>query len=197
MSVKKLIDFFSTFQIAPVEVADVRDQIVESYNVTDDIIIMPVNVDPTMLRGLYFRYREKTGPYSNKSCSVVLYSGRLSLPWQRLVCAKELIHILDESLFKTSTPEDVSTLVDKLVSRGRGTELGRSDVAAFKDHIALYQALAVLVPEEIREDVVKRYESGEMGTEEVADLFCIPLEYVLLVLSPDWPEIVKLLKDVD
>jgi hypothetical protein len=47
--------------------------------------------------------------------SQILYADSRPLPWQRLVCAKELVHIMDGIVEVTGTREAVARLVTEIV----------------------------------------------------------------------------------
>lgn len=195
MSVAKLIDFFSVFSVLPVEISDVRDQIVEAYGVQDEIRIVPFTGDPNRLRGLFLRFRERTGPYSTKNCCIVLYNKHMSLAWQRLIACKELIHVLDSAMVRTASASDVLRLSEIILSK-RQDEQGGSVVqmAAATDQFALYYALAVLCPSEAIEDYSADFHSGKILPEQIADTFSIPLEFVSLIMGADWPSWVEFFK---
>ena len=55
MSVERLMDFFSSFRVVPVEIEDIRDQIVQEYKVADNILFTAVDCDPGILKGMHVR----------------------------------------------------------------------------------------------------------------------------------------------
>ena len=206
MSLSKLIDFFSTFSLLPVEINDVRDQIVE-LGVQDRIIIRPVDIDPLELMGLYYQYKSKKAPYESELCSLVLYSSRLPRDWQRVVCCKEMIHIMDAAAFRTSTEDRLFGLVDRLTRDGSiidfmkslGSQFTspsgftRTDLEAFKDIAALFQAVAVLTPQEVVEELQPAYRQGLISAQTIATQAQIPIEIVPRIMADDWPEVRNML----
>lgn len=198
MSIAKLIDFFSTFQFLPVEISTVSEQIVESYQIADKIIFIPVDVDPAHLKGLHYRYFERSPDGTITRTVKVVFSDRLSIDHQRVVCCKELIHIMDAHFQQTNDPAALNALVEILTDKQKrkGTASSIADIAATKDQLALYQAIAVLTPEEIREDLVLRFSRGEIDIHWIAQILAIPPEYVSIIVAPEWTQIWKFLQKV-
>ena len=196
MSIGKLIDFFSTFRVLPVEIQTISDQIVESYKVADEILFVPVVVDPAELKGLHYRYfgRDDDGNVVNRI--LIIFSDRLSIEEQRIVCCKELIHILDEHYLQTDTKEKVLSLAEALTGPLPKHAAGISDIASIKDRLAIYQALSVLIPEEMREELLEIYGGGSFSAAALADMFLIPQEYIDIVMRPNWSKVWLMLKDL-
>lgn len=113
MSIVPIIEAVADIETLPVEIEHVRRIIIEQ-GCQDDIIVQGgrnVHPDPEaepILRGLLYRYTEGNGPDqpATRVCQVI-YDCTLSLPWQRLVCCKELVHICDPALEHVQTPDDV------------------------------------------------------------------------------------------
>lgn len=114
MKVKDLIYFFSTFSILPVEIEDIRDHLVE-HGISHRIRLLPFDCDPKHLIGMFAHYGYKT-PYGDEViyCDIS-YCSRLPIEWQRLVCCKEMVHILDEPTLRTKSKEDLKHLIKRLV----------------------------------------------------------------------------------
>jgi hypothetical protein len=67
--------------------------------------------------------------------------------WQRLVCAKELIHVMDGNAEKTNTSDELQGLIDKIIGPLSTEDFGLADLMAAKDKLAIYQALGVIFPD--------------------------------------------------
>lgn len=196
MSVGKLIDFFSTFHVLPVEIETVKDQIVEEYKIADDIIFVSVDIDPSILLGMHYRFfgRDPNGIVVSKI--LIAYCSRLPIEWQRVVCCKELIHIMDRSFLRTSTEEAIASLAVALMLPLSAMAHGVSDIAAGKDRLAIYQAIAILVPEEMREDLMGELASKARSLENIAEMLVLPKELVEIALSSEWSKIWQFLKHI-
>jgi hypothetical protein len=189
MSIGKLIEFFSTFRVLPVEIDIVSEQIVESYKVADEIVFVPVNVDPADLQGIHYRYFWRDQDDNVIRRILIVFSEQLPLAEQRIVCCKELIHILDDHFLQTDTKEKVLSLVESLIGPPPKSATGLSDLAAIKDRLAIYQALSVLIPEEMREEMLDSHRNGTISSQYIADEFVIPVEYVEIIMKPSWSTI--------
>lgn len=122
--------------------------------------------------------------------AMVIYSIQQPLEWQRLVCCKELIHVLDSSPVRTSRPEEVQLLGQKLADKTRKFREA-NDLQWFFDDVAKFQALAILFPFSLREEVLGAYQAKKITDEMLAEATQIPVEYVETVMSDRW----KLLRE--
>ena len=197
MSIKKLIDFFSTFSIFPVELSDVRDQIVEEYRVGDQIEFLMVDVDLEHLRGLHYRYQKKEANGKIATHSLIIVNRKLPIAEQRVVCCKEMIHILDERMFRTSTPSAVALLASRLLEPTASADFGAADLAVIKDKWAEYQAMAVLFPEEARDEFFALFKDGKITVEEISKRLVLPVDKVAFVMTTHWPKVLESLKGID
>ena len=110
---------------------------------------------------MYYQFTKRNGVYSDPLlCTLIVYSSKLSLDWQRLVCAKELIHVMDGKEEKTETAEELEGLIEKLIGPLSTEDFGLADLMAGKGKLAVYQALAVLFPDSARDDALKRIACG-------------------------------------
>jgi hypothetical protein len=187
MTIKALIQFFETFQRVPVEIQDVRDQILEAYGIEDEIILHRADMDPNILVAMLVRFTERRDAYAPpRRCALIIYSGNVPIEVQRLAVCKELVHLLDVPALQSRTRDDVITLIKNLTEGFNLTQLSVGDWQAMKDKIALYQALAVLFPHELREDLMEPYENGTIDDAWIAEYFSIPEEHVELLMSDKW-----------
>src|SRR5258708_4870279 len=114
--IHNLIEFFSTFTVSPIDPDDIKDQII-SYGIKDEINFVGVNLDTRVLRGALMHYSMKTGVYSDPIlCADVFYDLTLERKWRRVICCKELLHLLDHSVSRTATREACEKLIDDLAS---------------------------------------------------------------------------------
>ena len=170
MSISRLIRFFSTFSVLPIEIPVVVEQIIEEYDIVDDISIIPLDIPASELKGVHYRFLQRMEPPQTGFDRKVLigFSRHLTVPWQRVVCCKELIHIMDGTPFRTTTRAGVDRLVPRLLSRSSIAPMGVADLGAIKDIIATYQALAVLFPEEMREHFASQFRAKKITIEKIA-----------------------------
>lgn len=192
MGFKKLVEHFDRQDALPIEIPAVRKAVMNLADI-NGIEFRAEPVEPTLLRGIYYEYEYDVGPYAGKGRIVrIPYSNKLDLPWQRVVCCKELIHCLDKVGERTTAPADVEDLLNSVLSKA---PYGFGDVRAAKDRLALYQAIVVLCPRKARDYAVQAFDNGILEEEEIARRLCLPDILVRLVLTKEWPEIKKVLLD--
>jgi hypothetical protein len=113
--------------------------------------------------------------------------------WQRLVCCKELLHILDSVETRVSRPEDIERLVEKIVLPADLQDPFTDGIHALTDRVAATYAAAILFPFGAREIVLKPFLERKLPLTRLADMAELPPRYVAIVMSEIWPEIHKML----
>ena len=184
MTVQRLIQCFSRHQKV-VEVQDVRDQILE-WGYYDGVVISPFDDDPELLLGTMVNFTTLR-PYGvEKEYYVVRYNINSSIPMQRLICVKELVHSLDPVRLRVSSKAQLSVMLNEMLNKG-GAVAELSATALFED-VAIYQALAIICPEDVREELYVGYHANPrtVTLDDVAARFRIPLEYAGYLMSPGW-----------
>jgi hypothetical protein len=195
MSLRKLAARLEKVEQLPVEIEEVRDALV-ALNIQDEIIFSPEDIDPKMLRGFLYRYTKRPGVYAAPELvSLVVYSSQLPIEWQRVVCSKELVHILDSPGESAKTPEQVQEFLDKLLGPISTEDYGLADLMAANDRLAVYQALPLLFPRAARERVMARRKREEVTINQIAEWAMLPVEFMDLVLGDEWPTICEILLD--
>ncbi len=192
MSVSQLIRHFEALGRIPVPMQEVVDAFRKSL-LDSGLQVKGVNLPANVLRGTHYRYHHE--PSSGSAVmpgkmAMVIYSVQQDLGWQRLVCCKELIHVLDSSVVRTETKDDVIQLGHKLTEKDRRYKES-GDLQWFFDDIAKYQAVAMLFPFGLREEVMGAYTAKRISDEMLAEAVQIPEEYVRTVMSDHW----KLLRE--
>lgn len=191
MSLTNLIQRFSGVAELPVEIPEIRAAIV-ALDFQDEITFIPEPIDPGKLRGVFYQFTKRDGVYGEpKLCTLIVYSGLLSTDWQRVVCGKELIHIMDGRVAHTRTADEVSDLIIKILGPLSSEDFGLADFVAAKDKLALYQILPVLFPEAARKAAAEKLAAHEKTIEDIAAWACLPLQLTRLVMGDDWPAIEK------
>jgi len=189
MSLEKLIKAFEQIEELPVEITDARDALV-ALGIQDQIVFNPQDADPSKLCGVFYQFTKHPSVYAiPELCTLIVYSNRLPVAWQRVVCAKELIHVMDGRVEKTRTPADVVALLEKLLGPLSTEDFGLADFVAAKDKFALYQSLPILFPEAARLKAVAKFKAGEKTIEEIADWAVLPVPLTSLVMTDGWPAI--------
>lgn len=191
MSLQRLLKRFDPIRELPVEIPEIRDAIV-NLGFQDDIRFIPCDkMNPAQLRGVFYQFTCHPRPYAAPElCTLIIYSSQMSREWQRLVCAKELIHVMDGKAEKTKTPDELQGLIDKIIGPLSTEDFGLADVMAAKDKLAVYQALGVIFPDAARVDAFAAMQNG-MTKQQVMERASIPMQFINLVLAEAWPAIKK------
>ncbi|MQV98575.1 hypothetical protein GHK46_14915 [Sinorhizobium medicae] len=189
MYLKNLLQAVASNNEMPLEVEDMANELIRA-GCQDRIIFHPANQDPSELQGVFCQYTTRPGVYASPEfVTLIVYSSRLPIEWQRLVCCKELIHVCDSSVEQTNTEEEVQALLDKILGPLSTEDFGVADIMAAKDKFAIYQALAILFPLSAREEARDRIKRGFNDIDDVVAWTCLPKRMVEFVLSDEWPGI--------
>lgn len=192
MSLLTLIQQFSEVAELPVEIPEIRDAIVK-LGFQDEVIFHPEPIDPAQLRGIFYQYTLRDPPpYGDQRlCTLVVYSGLLPVDWQRVVCGKELVHVMDARAAHTKSADEINDLLVKLLGPLSTEDFGLADFVALKDKLALYQILPVLFPDAARKAAAAKLAAHEQTIEGIAAWACLPLRLTRLVMADDWAAIEK------
>lgn len=186
MTVQRLILAFSKHQNA-VQVGDVRDQIVE-WGFYDSIPISPFDKNPDDLLGTMVELSVPVPPpyASDRTAYAVRFNQNVSLNWQRLICVKELVHSLDPVQLKVGSKIQLDAMLKQMLLEDR--DLAIENLPALYEDVAVFQALAILCPEEVREVLYTecRAIGGEPDYQGVARRFQIPVAMAFVVMTPNW-----------
>jgi len=186
-----IANHFSGLGKIPVEIEDVL-ALVKKFCPGEKIELKGVDVEPHPHRAFLYAFVEP--PLAGAAlmpihCFHVNYSTRQSIDWIRLVCCKELVHVLDPDPIQTKSKEQVIHLVGKLSKREQPKTTGANNLGHFADELAKLQALAILFPYAFYEEVYPLYVAEKIKPEEVAAKVGLPLEYVQTVLTDQWGHI--------
>ena len=183
---KELVDRFAHVTSLPIEIGEISPEI-KNLGCQDEIHLFPVDCDPTVFRGAFIQYRYHAAAYGEPIwVTHIAYCRNVPLEWQRVICAKELVHIFDPNATRTDTEEEVSGLLDKLVGPLSSEDYSFTDIMAVKDRIALYQCLPLLLPKASLELARQQVRAGLKTEQQIAEWACMPVLLVSLMLSEEW-----------
>lgn len=128
------------------------------------------------------------------NCIDIGYSKNLRKDWQRLVCCKELIHILDPIDCRVMTEEEFDRLCEKIVLP-LDLQEPLDGKPVWTDRLAVYQALAILFPWASRQLLLQPFKLEKISLEEIAASTDLPIRYVSLVMSSVWEVVHRSLAD--
>lgn len=178
---------FDSYENLHVEINDIRDQII-AIGIQDEIRFHYVDIDPKILRGLLYRYTKHHRSYGDPIlCSEICISQHMDHDWQRLVAAKELIHITDTPDKSAQSEQAVEKLIERL---SYPLEITLETESSKSDEFALIPALAVLVPKDCRILLRKLHSANTITNVDIAKMAQIPSRYVDVILEEWFDEFV-------
>ncbi len=189
----ELIEKFADRSELPVDVGEIVEAI-KAMGIQDEIFISGQDIDPAKIRGAFCQFTYHKVLYGEPILVThVVYSQNVPLEWQRVICAKELVHIFDSVAAKTKTEDEIGPLLDKLVGPFSSEGYGFADFQAASDLLALYQSLPLLFPKTALVKAKAAMDCGSLSAADIAKRACMPVEFVGLMLSDRWQEINGLL----
>jgi hypothetical protein len=203
MEVGDLIRHFSTQTLMPIKINAVKAAILNA-GMQDKIEFVGVEYDVSIIRGKLYQYITRQALYAEPELvSEVYYDKNQETHWRRLVCCKEMLHILDRDMWKAKTQEQVSLLLSKIVfpagirallsemNGTTGSDLDPTDevhtLRALLDLHTDLQAVAVLFPLAVRERLLPFYEAKKLTVDDIALFVDLPKRYIGIVMSSHWP----------
>ena len=164
----------------------------------EQVMFIGVNLNTSILRGNFVRVMfDETpigpipNPYASSSVGLVAkvyYARNQPQDYIRLVVNKELLHIIDPIVVRTSNRDQIIALADRmrlptelLVSTQNG-----SNVQALIDYLGDYRAVVAMVPQSIRDQICEKHAQNKIEEEQIAALTGLPLKYVPVILSEQW-----------
>ena len=147
MGVARIVRHFEALSQVPVSITDIVTQV--ALEVPDEVIKVRALDEPyTELRGLVYRRKldDDTTYMVPIYESTVVYSSRMPLPWQRLACTKELLHIVDPEPLCTSTCAEVVKLADNMANNKKVRHSELAGLQTLADNLGRWQAVAALFP---------------------------------------------------
>lgn len=190
---RRVVEAFQDRVDLPIEVEEIRDLVV-TLGIQDKIIFSPEDLDSGVLRGAFYQWRESSGVYSDSTwTTLIVYPENEPIEWQRVICAKELIHLFDAEPVKTKTGEMVDQLARKIVGPFETRATSPSDLMASVDKLAQYQSFNLLFPLAARKIAREKLSRSEATYEDIATWSVLPLEVVMLVLDDHWDKLSEVL----
>lgn len=188
--IEQLIAAFDQVTEFPIEISEVRDYFLTHF-VQDEIVFRPdEKMDKAVLRGLYYQFSYRKEMYGDRIlCSLIIYSSQISREWQRVICCKELIHILDAKSEQTKSIEELDGLMRRILGPLSTEDFDVFDIMAAKDRLALYQAIPVLFPMSARERALSLMANGTK-LEEIATQVSLPTNIVAVAMTEEWPDLI-------
>lgn len=194
MSRYRLIEAFEKETVLPIDLNKVSRWITRE-GIQDEINFVHAKLDPEgVILGFVRRYRRHRGGWSieERAISDIYYDDRQPIEWQNMVCAKEMLHILDGACVSDSKTFDA--LVQRLALPDDVQHLLDDPDFAFVDKVGTAPACALLLPLAARELLMPAYEKGQITAADIARQAVMPVEHVRTVMSDIWPTVYAIIK---
>jgi len=189
MQVKELISEFSAKETLPIDLKEV-EKALRAKGVGDDEEIYyfyDVELPSDTIAG--FVHSEKI-PYGGdwRLIHTITYA-KMGEEMERLVCCKEMLHILDPDYLKAKTLEDVDQLISKIILPIEFANPWNDGQHANSDRIGIAHAIAVLMPLAATEILRPSLKAGKISIERIAEIAELPIFAVTLAMSDSWPDL--------
>lgn len=190
MTVSKLLEEFSKLDALPVEVEKVIEH-VRARGVNDIITFFhDVDLDTKLISGFLKRDEfQKDG--KQRFLSTITY-GKLGHEMERLVCCKELLHILDPDSSRAHERTQVESLISKISLPPELVD-PIDDEQSSNDRIAILEAMAVLFPLGARNILYDKYMNERVSLAWIAEQAELPAAYVKYAMNGFWPSLLEIL----
>ena len=197
MNIPELIAQFSSRKNLPVDVNDVLNCLKEHGN-EDEIEFIGVDLDEEILQGLIKIFHIRNKVYGDAVRYVNIYYNRSQgLDWQRMICCKELFHLLDPKSAETKTSDEILKLAEKIGLPPEMQDPTSDGIATNTDRLAEFRAAAILLPWEARQILLPAYKAGTITAVDIARLADMPRKYVGFVMSDVWERVFPILRDLN
>lgn len=185
-----ILKHFAAQTRLPIKINDIADFILEKGYV-DSIVFHPLDAPPEFCAG-FVVVRQNMAPYAVGDVADVAYTTRVPLAMQRLICAKELLHICDVDGICARTREQVGSLVKEIgIPLTALVEIAKISPQLSSDHDGLLLAVALLMPKSARKILKQMLDRNLITISEIAALAEVPDPFVAVAMSDPWEMILE------
>lgn len=163
----------------------------------DDIKVVAEEMNLQELQGTYTQWTEHAGVYADpRWVSLVVYPANVDRKVQRLICAKELVHICDANATKAKDSREIADLARALVDKNvLADELQVAGAVVATDMLAQHKALMLLFPKAARIIARRQIDDGQITTQHLEEMVQIPEAVLSGLLDPEWEDIALMLAE--
>ncbi|MCC4254172.1 hypothetical protein LL251_17305 [Sphingobium naphthae] len=197
MSIAKLIEHFSQETALPIDVNAVLQKIRELGHDEDDVQFIGVDIDPDIMLGKIKIFYVRSGYGDPIRYANIYYCRTLDQSWQRMICCKEVTHLMDPPALHTRNIADIDKLAEKIGLPPEMQDPFMDGPATNRDRLAEWRAAALLLPFAARELLLQPYSAGRISIQDIARLADIPSKYAAFVMSDRWPQVHDILSRLD
>lgn len=177
----------------PIEIDEICAALVEM-GYQDKISVSPEEMNTDELLGTYAQWTEHGGVYGEPILvSMVVYPSNIGLFEQRVICAKELVHLCDARVTKSNTEEEILELATVLSSRNGASEgMPITSLKVASDVVAQSKGLMLLFPKAARIIAREKIATNAMTIQELSEKIQMPINIIEDMLEEEWEEMAEL-----
>ncbi len=184
----------ASFDALQISVEQLRRIVETDHETVEKVEFWACDLDPAISRGHMVLELDRSSPYDDPYISAsVRFDKTLNVCWSRFVCCKELMHVFDSSLEKTSNRHRFIQLMNELESNPLAVD--QSPMFA-SERNAEWMALVCLCPIGLRNSYREKYNTGEYSEYDIALRLRIPIDYIKLLMSDRYDRNLELLTGV-
>lgn len=156
-------------------------EICSRHPLIDEVAVYPVDLDENVTLGYMRSDDEREARYDPPHRVIsIRVSDRLSNPWRRVVCGKELMHAFDSDQEQTDTVEKFALLMDQLET----APLADDESPMLKSEVrTMWMALAILCPQNLRQPLLAAYNARQKSMYDIALELSLPEEWIKPLLG--------------
>lgn len=186
MKTEDLIRHFADRTTLPVDVNDVLTVLRENGN-EDEVEFIGVEFDTDILQGKIKIFYARPRPYADPvRFANIYYHKEHDSDWQRFICCKELMHLVDPEGAHTKTTEEIERLAAKVGLPADMQDPESDGWAANVDRNAEFRAAAILLPWDARQLLLSPLADHKLSIDDIARMADIPRRYASFVMSAWW-----------
>lgn len=181
----------------PIEIQEICNALVEM-GYQDDIRVVGEEMNLSQLLGTYVQFTEPSGGiYSEpRMVSLIVYPSNIGPLNQRIICAKELVHVCDARVSRTSDPQDILELAQVLSGSASIGDEPRMTMKVAADIVAQQKGLMLLFPKAARLIARQQIEEGIITLNELVEKLVLPQSTVEDMLEEDWDDLAEMLANI-
>lgn len=176
-----------------VSVEDLRKKVVTEHPIVEAVDFWACELDPQISLGHMILEMDRSSSYDHEYVSAsIRFDKTRNTCWRRFVCCKELMHVFDDSLARTSDAKRFMRLMNELENNPIAVD---SSPMFDSERNAEWMALLVLFPQRLRDHFIPQHEGG-MSDYEIALRVRIPEIYIKTVMSDRYARSLEVLTGI-
>ena len=173
----------------PVEL--LRRLVVDQHPTVHDVRFWACDLDQNISRGHMLLELDRSSAYDDEFIvASIRFDRALNDCWRRFVCCKELMHVFDKSLERTSNKDRYLKLMSELENNPISVD---SSPMFTSERNAEWMAILALCPPRLRDLYLNQFASKEIDSLAVAGALRIPEVYVRVVMSAAYDRAIEIL----